>query len=126
MKRVIIACVLLVIVIVGCFLSYSWEKQRFGEYLALTDQAEQHFLEGDIEAALSATETLADSFSANARYASFFLSHTALTEVEKSIQALPLILKHGEHKDFTAEVKRCQLMLQRLWDQQKPTWENVL
>ncbi len=126
MKRVIAALALLLVIAGGCLASYFNEKQHFEQMIALAKQAEEHYCGGDVQAAQQAAERLADAFSKHVKLMALVLPHEALTEVDKSVQGLTLILPYGEPKDFTAESRRCRLLLQRLWDQEQPTWENVL
>ncbi len=126
MKRVIGAVALLLIVISGCVASYVTEKEHFEQMIDLAEQAETDYRAGNPDSAQQATDRLAEVFAERSRLMALFLPHTALTEAEKSIEGLTLILPYGERKDFTAEARRCRLLLQRLWDQEQPTWENVL
>ena len=125
MKRVVAAVVLLLIVTGGCLASYFTEKQHVEQMIALAEQAEARYRDGDVQAAQQAADRLAAVFSERVKLMALVLPHEALTEAEKSIQGLTLILPYGEPKDFTAESRRCRLLLQRLWDQEQPTWENV-
>lgn len=125
MKRVIPAVVLLTVVVVGCILSFATEREHFNEMIRLAEQAEEAYCSGDTEGAQQAAEELAAVFTERSKLMALFLPHAALTEAEKCVQGLTLILPYGEPKDFTAESRRCRLLLKRLWDQEKPTWENV-
>lgn len=126
MKRTIGAIILLLVVIGGCLASFFTERQHFEAMIALATAAEQHYRDGDVDAAARDAEELARTFRRYSRLMALFLPHEAVTEAEKSVEGLALILPYGEPKDFTAEVRRCRLLLQRLWDQEQPTWENVL
>ena len=125
MKRVIAAVVLLIIVVAGCLYSYTTEREHFEAMVSLAERAEECYRDGDTEGAQREAEALSAVFGERMKRMSLFLPHNALTEAEKSIQGLTLILPYGEPKDFTAEARRCRLLLQRLWDQEQPTWENV-
>ena len=126
MRRVVGAIVLLAAVIVGCIVSFGVEKVHFEKMIGLAEQAELAYRNGNPEEAQRCAEALATAFDGRRRPMSLVLPHESLTEAEKSIQGLTLILPYGEPKDFTAEARRCCLLLQRLWDQEQPTWENVL
>lgn len=125
MKRVIAAAVLLIIVVAGCLYSYTTEREHFEAMIVLAERAEECYRNGDTDGAQRKAEELSAVFSERVKLMSLFLPHEALTEAEKSIQGLTLILPYGEPKDFTAEARRCCLLLRRLWDQEQPTWENV-
>lgn len=126
MKRVIGAVALLLIVVSGCIASYIMEKEHFEQMIGLAEQADACYRAGDPGSAQQSADRLAEAFAQRSRLMALFLPHTSLTEAEKSIQGLTLILPYGEPKDFTAEARRCRLLLQRLWEQEKPIWENVL
>ena len=126
MKRVIAAIVLLSAVIVGCVVSLYNSKREFEYLIDLAVVAETCYRDGDTDGALAAAETLAAEYPNRTRFFSLFLPHQALTELEKSTVSLPLILRYGEPRDFTAEARRCRLMLERLWDQEKPLWKNII
>lgn len=126
MKRTIGAVVLLLAVTGGCLLSFFTQRQHFEEMIALAETAEMRYRAGDTDGATRAAEELALSFRRHSGAMTLLLPHESVTEAEKSIEGLALILPYGEPKDFTAEVRRCRLLLQRLWDQERPTWENVL
>lgn len=126
MKRVIAAVVLLLIVTVGCTVSYTSASRLFKEMVSFAQEAEEHWKSGDIASAQRDAERLAAVFDARRKPLSLILPHEALTEAEKSIQGLTLLLTHGEPRDFVAEVRRCRLLLERLWDEEKPAWYNVL
>lgn len=126
MKRTIGAVVLLCIVIGGCLASFFAERHHFEEMITLTERAERCYRNGDTVGAADAADRLAAVFRKRSRAMALFLPHEAVTEAEKCVEGLALILPYGEPKDFTAEARRCRLLLQRLWDQEQPTWENVL
>lgn len=126
MKRVIAALVLLLVVIVGCVVSLFVGNREFDYLIGLAETAETCYRSGDTGGALAAAETLAAEYPKRTQYFALFLPHQALTELEKSTASLPLILKYGEPLDFTAEARRCRLMLERLWDQEQPLWENII
>lgn len=126
MKRTIGAVVLLLAVTGGCLLSFFTQRQYFEEMIALAETAEMRYRAGDTDGAMRAADELAATFQKHAKSMALVLPHEALTEAEKGIVGLTLILPYGEPKDFTAEARRCRLLLKRLWDQERPTWENVL
>ena len=126
MKRVIAALVLLSLVVIGCAVSLVAGQREFDYLIHLAETAETCYRNGDTDGALAAAETLASEYPERTRHFALFLPHQALTELEKSTASLPLILKYGEPLDFTAEARRCRLMLERLWDQEQPSWENIV
>ena len=126
MKRTVGAVILLLAVIGGCLLSFFTQRRHFREMIALAERAEVLYRDGDSDGAARTAEELAATFAKYNKTMALVLPHEALTEAEKTIEGLTLILPYGEPKDFTAEARRCQLLLRRLWDQEQPTWENVL
>ncbi len=126
MKRVIAAFVLLLSVVVGCVVSLHVSGREFSHLITLARNAELRYQNGDMDGALQAAEQLAKEYPERTRHFALFLSHQALTDLEKSATSLPLILRYGEPRDFVAEARRCRLMLERLWDQGLPLWENIL
>ena len=125
MKRVIVAVVLLLLIGGGCCLSIWMQSSVVGDCVAQTETMETQFIRGDIEGALTTAETFCTEYMQKTRWFSLVLPHNTLTEVEKCITGLPAILTHGEHKDFVAEVRRCRLLLQNMYDLEKPTWQNI-
>ena len=125
-KRVITALVLLLAVTVGCVFSLISGGQVFDHLIDLAKTAETRYCDGDVVGALQAAEKLAEEFPQRTKLFALFLPHDALTDLEKSTASLPLILRYGEPRDFTAEARRCRLMLERLWDQEQPLWENII
>ncbi len=126
MKRVIVAIVLFAAVAIGCVVMLLFERQVFGDLTDLIDTAETCYRNGDVEGALAAAERLSKQVPQNAHLLCVFLPHQALSELEKGTAGLPLILRYGDPRDFPAEARRCRLMLQRVWDQEKPLLENIL
>ena len=126
MKRTVGAVLLLLMVIGGCLFSHFTQRAHFRELIALAERAEAQYREGDSDGAARTAEELAATFARYSRAMELVLPNEALTEAEKSIEGLTLILPYGEPKDFTAEARRCRLLLRRLWEQEQPTWENVL
>lgn len=126
MKRVIAALVLMTAVVVGCVISLYTSGREFAYLIDLTETAESCYRNGDLDGALAAAETLAAEYPERTKHFALFLPYQSLTDLEKSTASLPLILQHGEPLDFTVEARRCRLMLERLWDQEKPLWENIL
>lgn len=126
MKRVIIAIVLLAAVVIGCVIMLLFERQVFEDLTDLIDTAETCYRNGDVEGALAAAERLSKQVPKNAHRLCVFLPHQTLSELEKVTAGLPLILQYGDPRDFPAEARRCRLMLQRVWDQEKPLLENIL
>ena len=126
MKRVIAAVILLITVAAGCVASYVSCSRHFHTMIALAESAETHCKNGDTATAQRETEQLAAVFDSERRLLSLILPHEALTEAEKTIQGLTVLLPHGEPRDFVSEMRRCRLLLERLWDEEKPAWYNVL
>ena len=125
-KRVITALVLLLAVTGGCVLSLVSSGRVFDRLIHLAATAEARYCDGDVGGAQQAAERLAEEFPRHTKLFALFLPHDELTDLEKSTAVLPLILRYGEPRDFVAEARRCRLMLERLWDQEKPLWENIL
>ncbi len=126
MKRVIVALILLAVVVGGSIVSFVAGEREFNYLIHLAQTAEECYQAGDVDGALEAAETLATEYPKRTRVFALFLSHQALTDLEKSTVSLPLILRYGEPRDFTAEARRCRLMLERLWQQEKPALENII
>ncbi len=126
MKRVVAALVLLTAVVVGCVVSLQAGNREFDYLIGLAQTAEERYRAGDTEGALVTAQTLAEEYPKRTRYFALFLTHQALVELEKSTASLPLILQYGEPHDFTTEARRCRIMLERLWDQELPTPENIV
>ena len=126
MKRVIAAVVVLVLVIVGCIASLYISGREFSHLISLAQTAERCYQGGDMEGALQAAEQLAKEYPKCTKRFALFLPHQALTDLEKSTTSLPVILRYGDPRDFPAEARRCRLMLERLWDQELPTLENII
>lgn len=126
MKRAIAAVVLLGAVLAGCVWSYLTERAQFTQLLALADKAEACYRGGDADGAREAAEELAACYEEGLPLMTLFLPHAALTEAEKSVCALPLLLNGGEEQDFLPEVCRYRVLLRRLWDGERPTLQTVL
>lgn len=126
MKRIILAVLLLLLICIGCVVSILLQQGVIEEFTEKTEQMERLFKSGDIAGAVAAAEEFTADYSHKTRYFSLFLPHNMLTEVEKSVVSLPSILTHGEHKDFVAEVRRCRLLLRKMYDLEIPTLQNVL
>lgn len=126
MKRAVAAVILLVAVLAGCVWSYATERAQFERLLTWADTAEACYRRGDTDGARHAAESLAACYEEGLPLMTLFLPHAALTEAEKSVCALPLLLAGGEERDFLPEVCRCRLLLRRLWEQEQPTLQTVL
>ena len=126
MKRVIVAVLLLLVVSAGCTVSIVMQNRVIREFTAATDTMEERFTAGDVQGAVACAEAFERAYRAKTRCFSLFLPHDTLTEVEKSVISLPAVLTHGEHKDFVAEVRRCRLLLENMYDLELPTLQNVL
>lgn len=126
MKRVVIAILLLLIVTVGSVLTLSAQQQTLSSLANLAGTAESRYVAGDTGGALAAVDELNTAYAHHRRWLAMVFSHTALAEAEKSVVSLPLILRTGEPLDFAAEARRCRLLLNRLWQQERPVPENLL
>ncbi len=126
MKRVIVALILLAVVTGGSVVSFLTGEREFNYLIHLAQTAEDCYRDGDVDGALEAAEALAAEYPRRTRIFALFMSHQALTDLEKSTASLPLILLYGEPRDFTAEARRCRLMLEHLWQQEKPAPENII
>ena len=125
MKRVIVAVLLLCGIVVACLLSLWMQNAVLDEFMARTREMEALFDDGHIALATEAAARFAEDYRKQTRIFALFLPHSMLTEVEKSVVSLPAILTHGEHKDFTAEVRRCRMLLEKMHDLEIPTLQNV-
>lgn len=125
MKRVYIAIVLLTVITIGCIAAIMVERRQLKDMIAMTQQMEQHFRDGETEEARTLAETLADEFSKRTRPFALFLHHSVLADIEECVILLPLYLESDERDDFLAEVSRCRLLLEKQLQLEMPSWENV-
>lgn len=125
MKRVITALVFLLIITVSSCLWVRAATGHFQPLQRLVAEARESYTAGNTDEALNKTIQLAKEYEERTRYFDLFISHQVLLETEKCVESLPLILQYGDEKDFVNEAKRCELLLQRLWEQEIPRFDTV-
>ncbi len=125
MKRVVTAVILIVAVLVGCIVWVPTAKRQVLSLTQLTEDAEKQYRQGNTEQALQTAERLSQEFKARTRHFDLFVSHQTLLEVEKNVVELPLVLRYGEEHEFVTEIRRCRLLLTRLWEQEIPKLDNI-
>ncbi len=126
MKRVIAAVVLLCVVVGGCICALLWERATLERLKDLAHTAEQRFSEGDMTGAERAAQELESAFDRDSQRLALFVPHTALAEAESNIDSLSSVLRYGEEHEFVTEVRRCVAVLERLWEQERPSLSNIL
>ncbi len=125
MKRVIIAVVLLLGITTSSIVWMQSCSRHFRPLQQLAAAAGESFAAGNTDEALQKATELAREYERSTRFFDLFISHQTLLEAERSIKALPLILQYGDEKDFINEAKRCELLLERLWEQELPLFDNI-
>lgn len=125
MKRIYIALALLAVITVGCVAAIMMEQHHLQNMIALTEDMERCFRDGDTEQTSALAEKLVNEFPEKTRPFALFLHHSVLADIEECIVLLPLYLQSDEQDDFLAEVTRCRLLLKKQMELEKPNWENI-
>lgn len=52
--------------------------------------------------------------------------HTQLDQVTLSVARLEFLAKYGETGELTAEINRCRILLEDIWDSELPIIRNIM
>lgn len=126
MKRVVFAVTLLVLVIAfNCFCLFTitktkdeaTEKLIFLEYTVSVGNAEKTALECEkfSEYWLSAHHTLGR-----------IVRHELLDQATASAARFVPLAKYGEYGELASEISKCRLLLEEIWDSERPLLRNIL
>jgi hypothetical protein len=126
MKRMLIAAAVLLLVVALCTVSIRMQTDSVGYLQTSLEEIQESYDRGDLAACQELTDRFVADFEEKTRFFPFFLRHSDLSRVEEIAVPLPVLLREGDTQHFAAELVRCKNQLQRLYEVELPSLENIL
>lgn len=125
MKRIYIALVLLAIIAASCVGTLLLEKKQLQAMIDLTNRMEDSCRKGNYDRALEEAITLKGEFDERTKTFALFLRHNELNAIKETVLLLPLHLEQENYPEFYLDVSRCRLLLQKQWEMDQPSLQNI-
>lgn len=125
MKRMWLALGLIVAVIVvssGALFLLTGIKNDFD---ARFDSLYRLVEENDSEAAAEAARQLTDYWMEKHHTLCRIVRHTQLDQITLAVARFEPLALYGERGELAAEITRCKLLLEDIWDSELPTFMNI-
>ena len=125
MKRMWLALGLIVAVIVvssGALFLLTGIKNDFD---ARFDSLYRLVEENDSEAAAEAARQLTDYWMERHHTLCRIVRHTQLDQITLAVARFEPLALYGERGELAAEITRCKLLLEDIWDSELPTFMNI-
>lgn len=126
MKRLLVALVLLLTVVVLCVVSLNLQSNSIDSLIDLIEKMQQAYDKGDLGEAQEVAYKFVDEFDTQTRYFPFFMHHSDVNKVEESVVVLPILLETGNYDEFAVELAKCRSELELLDELETPIPENIL
>ena len=81
--------------------------------------------ENDPEAAAEAAKQLTDYWMAKHHMLCRIVRHTQLDQITLAVARFEPLALYGERGELAAEITRCKLLLEDIWDSELPTFTNI-
>ncbi len=125
MTRVILACVLVLAMVClslwGLYILKTYNDELTRDIDALSATAELGDNKKTAESARQLTEKWVELHHTLCRY----VRHTQLDQVTLAMARLEPLALHGEIGELTAELNRCKILLDDIWDSERPLIRNI-
>lgn len=125
MKRLIVAVVLLIFVIVLSITTLNAQTKGIKDLIEITDQMHEAFDNKEMDKCLEMSKDFVDKFKKTTRFFPLFMRHSDMMKIEETVVMLPVFLETDE-SHFVAELVRCKNMLSNLAKLEVPSLENIL
>lgn len=125
MKRMAIAVALIVIMLGTSCLCLKTLTDIKDEFTAKFDELSALVEAGEQEAAVEAAGRLTDEWMDKHHVLCRIVRHTQLDQVTLSVARLEPLARHGENGELAAEIRRCKILLEDIWDSELPYFRNI-
>ena len=126
MKRIYIAFILLVTVVLLCVLTHCYLHHEIDRMLTTLDNIEHTARRGDTADAVSQAEVFAADYQRVSDWISCYVSHSELRESRETAALLPALLEKGDSEELYMEIFRLRSQLRYIQDVDDPILHNIL
>ena len=103
---------------------FSLAKVRC-DLMADLQTLEQLLDSGDLPALAEHSELFAEHWHEHERSISRFFRHTPIDEITRVAARLPGFARHGDLANFEAELDLAKALVDHIWNEEAPTFQNV-
>ena len=126
MKRMWIAIGLVAAVIATCCYCLFTLSKLKDEFLLELDRLYSLNAAGDNEKTAEAAKELTDLWLQKLHIFCRIVRHTQLDHVTLAIARFESLARYGENGELAAEIDRCKILLDDIWDSERPLIRNIL
>jgi hypothetical protein len=126
MKRSVIALVLMAAAVGACIMSImvlTDIKNNFMEEFSLLEEIAES---GDKEKAANESKRIAERWIEEHHVLCRIVRHTQLDQVTLAVARFEFLARYGETAELTAEINRCRILLEDIWDSELPLIRNIM
>ena len=126
MKRLWIAAALLALVVGLCLTTEIYQHRRVEDTMALLDELEQAYDDGNLRQAQQTAEQLTQQYESVCRVLMCFTAHSDIAESQETAALLPTLLRQDGTEELKMEIARLREQLAYLRSVDDPLLWNIL
>ena len=125
MKRVVFAAVLIVVLLsfnTFCLLTIEKIKNEATEKL---DELYEHAYSGNVNEITAECEEFTEYWLSEHHTLCLIVRHDLLDQVTISVSRFVPLAKFGENGELSAEILRSRILIEEIWDSERPLFRNI-
>lgn len=126
MKRVIIACIILTLLITSCFLSYNYVDKTTNGLSEHLQKAAKAVSENDFSLAGEQMQKVYNHWSESSSKLSSLCRHNEIDDIERLFQRANQAVLNEDKNDSLVQIKELNMMLLHLPEMETPCLSNIL
>lgn len=126
MKRIVFAFVLMFLLIGFNFFCFYTVSKIGAEASEKLDYIYRTLESGDMEETAEECENFTDYWLSKQHILSLIVRHNLLEQTTSSVARFVPLARFGEEGELASEINRCRILIEEIWDSERPLLRNIL